>query len=411
MRRSQRLSSLHSHPQFSAALGIVEKLKSKGHEAYFAGGSVRDAWMGRPAQDFDIATSAEPNAVEKIFSKTVPVGKEFGVMVVVVPAGSFEVASFRHDGPYLDGRRPAHVKFTNAEEDAKRRDFTMNALFYDPVTEETIDYVGGLKDIEKKVIRTVGVASERFGEDKLRMLRAIRFVAQLGFAIEGETLTAIQARASEITQVSSERVFMEMSKLLRSPYWIRGLELLKVGNLARYIWPEWSFSADANRLRGIGLPLNWEHAFACVMWIIKSPKQADMRLSAWKAPKQSVRKVQNILSSLHSLFETDLNTADRLRILDGPDFAEILNIAKLHLLRLNKNVDSVDQWISEYLVRTGEEGKLPSPFLSGDDLVQLGFPQDKNLGQTLKLLYDEQLMGEINSKEEALERAKALRQP
>jgi tRNA nucleotidyltransferase/poly(A) polymerase len=214
---SQRLSSLHSHPHFVQALTIVEKLRTHKHEAFFAGGCVRDSLMGRFAKDIDIATSAHPNAVEKLFPKTIDVGKEFGVMVVVMPKVSFEVASFRSDGPYLDGRRPSKIHFTNAEEDAKRRDFTVNALFYDPVECVTVDYVDGLKDLEKEVIRTVGKAEDRFKEDKLRMLRAIRFVAQTGFSIEGQTLAAIQGHAAEITKVSAERIFQEMSKLLCSP--------------------------------------------------------------------------------------------------------------------------------------------------------------------------------------------------
>jgi putative nucleotidyltransferase with HDIG domain len=196
---------------------IVERLQSAGFAAFWVGGCVRDFLLGREPLDFDIATDAKPEQVEKLFSKTIAVGRKFGVMVVVEEGHQFQVATFRAEADYQDGRRPEKVVFANAEADAKRRDFTVNGLFYDPVTGKIHDWVGGENDLRAKIIRTIGLPEERFGEDHLRMLRAVRFAAQLDFEIEPQTYAAIQTLAPKIKLISAERVRDELIKLFAPP--------------------------------------------------------------------------------------------------------------------------------------------------------------------------------------------------
>ncbi len=197
----------------TTAREIIAKLQQAGFAAFWVGGCVRDFLLGREPQDFDIATDAKPEQVEKLFRKTIPVGRKFGVMIVVEGGQQFQVATFRAEADYQDGRRPEKIVFANAEADALRRDFTVNGLFYDPLTEETHDWVGGEKDLRAKIIRTIGTPEERFGEDHLRLLRAVRFAAQLDFEIEPKTFAAVQLLAPKIKLISAERVRDELLKL------------------------------------------------------------------------------------------------------------------------------------------------------------------------------------------------------
>ncbi len=202
-----------SAPPKAIANKIAERLQTAGFAAFWVGGCVRDFLLGREPQDFDLATDAKPEQVEKLFKRTVAVGKKFGVVVVVEGKHQFQVATFRAEADYRDGRRPEKVVFASAEADASRRDFTVNGLFYDPLTEKIHDWVGGEKDLRAGIIRTIGRPEERFGEDHLRMLRAVRFAAQLGFEIEPRTFAAIQSFAEKIKLISAERVRDELVKL------------------------------------------------------------------------------------------------------------------------------------------------------------------------------------------------------
>ena len=195
----------------------MARLQGAGFAAFWVGGCVRDFLLGREPQDFDIATDAKPEQVEKLFRKTIPVGKKFGVIIVVERGQQFQVATFRAEADYRDGRHPGTIVFANAEADALRRDFTVNGLFYDPLTQKIHDWVGGEKDLRAKIIRTIGNPEERFGEDHLRMLRAVRFAARLGFEIEPETFAAIQTLAPKIKLISAERVRDELIKLFVPP--------------------------------------------------------------------------------------------------------------------------------------------------------------------------------------------------
>ena len=182
---------------------IIAKLHSQGFEAYFAGGCVRDRVRGVEPKDFDITTNAHPHQVSALFGKTVPIGAAFGVILVIEEDQSFEVATFRKEGNYTDGRHPGMITYSTLEEDAKRRDFTVNGLYFDIKNNQVIDLVGGVSDLEKKIIRTIGEPTERFSEDHLRMMRAIRFAVQLGFEIDPKTMIAIKANASKLKLISA----------------------------------------------------------------------------------------------------------------------------------------------------------------------------------------------------------------
>lgn len=252
----------HDNPRYMAAREIVVRLRTKGHQAYFAGGCVRDLLLGVEPKDFDVATSATPDVVVKTFPKTFAVGAHFGVVLVCTPDGdgdeiSTEVATFRHDGAYSDGRRPDAVRFSSdAREDVLRRDFTINGMLLDPVKfEETgdtaaaaLDYVGGRDDLAIGVVRAIGDPALRFAEDKLRMLRGVRFAARLGFEIEPRTMAAMRAAAAEIGQVSQERIRDELTLMLTEGHARRALELLDASGLLAYVLPE------AVRMHGVEQP-------------------------------------------------------------------------------------------------------------------------------------------------------------
>lgn len=217
---------------------VVGRLRAAGHVAYFAGGCVRDLLRGVPARDFDIATSATPAEVQRLFPKTIPVGAAFGVVLVVEGGGQFEVATFRSDAAYLDGRHPSAVRFGSPEEDAQRRDFTVNGLFLDPVTDQILDYVGGRADIDRRVIRCIGEPRHRFAEDKLRLLRCVRFASNLQFTIDPATDAAVREMAGQIQGVSAERIRDELIKIFTRPHAGQGLALLAETGLLREVLPE-----------------------------------------------------------------------------------------------------------------------------------------------------------------------------
>ena len=222
----------------ATATRLVERLRAAGHEALFAGGCVRDRLLGKEAHDIDIATSARPEEIQKLFPRTVAVGAQFGVIVVLEDGGEFQVATFRSDGAYRDGRHPESVAFTNAEGDARRRDFTVNGLFFDPLTRQILDFVGGESDLRAGILRSIGDPHARFAEDKLRLIRCVRFAASLGFEIEAETWRALVERAPEITAVSAERIRDELVKIFTHPSRVRGFDLLDQSGLLAILLPE-----------------------------------------------------------------------------------------------------------------------------------------------------------------------------
>ncbi len=224
--------------QKDKALSILKCLREEGCEAYLAGGCVRDDLLGKTPKDYDIATNARPDAVQRIFPKTIAVGSQFGVVLVVLEGESFAVTTFRFDGPYLDGRHPSHVRFGTMKEDILRRDFTINGMMYDPNENRLIDLVGGTRDLKLGLIRAIGDPRQRFEEDRLRMVRAIRFAASLDFTIEDDTLKAIQQQAQTISRIAWERIGEEITRLLTEGYARRGFDLLDTARLLEVLFPE-----------------------------------------------------------------------------------------------------------------------------------------------------------------------------
>src|SRR6266853_3992067 len=209
-----------------AARKIAERLRDRGHIAYFAGGCVRDMVRGLTPKDYDIATDARPENVQALFPRTYAVGAHFGVIIVLEDGFQFEVATFRSDEAYIDGRHPSAVHFSSPEEDAKRRDFTINGMFYDPVAEKVIDFVGGSADIEAKLVRAIGDPAQRFAEDRLRMLRAVPFATVLDYKIDNRTWDALVANAASINEISAERIREELVRIFLSANRVRGWDLL-----------------------------------------------------------------------------------------------------------------------------------------------------------------------------------------
>src|SRR3989449_912883 len=229
---------MKASPMEKSAREIAAHLRESGHIAYFAGGCVRDVVCGQTPKDFDIATDAKPENVQKLFPRTYAVGAHFGVIIVLEDGFQFEVATFRSDDAYIDGRHPTAVHFSSPEEDAQRRDFTINGMFYDPVAEEVIDFVGGRSDVAAKLVRAIGDPAQRFAEDRLRMLRAVRFATALDYKIDSQTWDALLASAPSINQISAERIRDELVRIFISPNRVRGWDLLDSSGLMRAILPE-----------------------------------------------------------------------------------------------------------------------------------------------------------------------------
>ena len=357
-------------------LKICSVLDSHGYKAWLAGGCVRDSILGIKPKDFDIATDATPEQVEGLFEKTVSVGKSFGVIRVVTAGSDIEVATFRKDGDYKDGRHPENVEFSKPEEDAKRRDFTINALFYDVLKKESHDYVGGLQDIKGKTIRTVGDSDQRFSEDKLRILRAIRFVSQLGFNIEEVTLKAIQKNASHIHQVSGERLFEELNKLMGGKYFLKSMGYMKSSGLLSQIF-ETSKLKFSHKISKKAFP----------RWIIifQQIKKRDILWSRLKTSREFRNQVEETLEILNKLKKFNkLNLAERKRLAASQNMQFAIELDSKHKAFIQKNK------------------KLPRPLVDSKLLFSLGFKPGEEFGKLLSDSFDAQLMGKIKNKKQAL---------
>jgi len=392
--------NFQSHPHWPSLERIYHKLVQNGYKAYLAGGCVRDALLGRVANDLDLATDATPDTIEKLFEKTVAVGKAFGVILVVEDGISFEVATFRSDLDYKDGRRPESVVFTTPEEDARRRDFTVNALFYDLYQGRVLDFVGGLNDLADKKIRAVGVPEERFKEDHLRLMRAVRFSAQLGFAIEEQTYAAVKNLSSLIKGVSPERIHEESLKLLKSQDAYHGLELLIDTGLAKVLFPGlpgvfqksqqqyhllfpsgekndgilwFSFLAPWALLKDVG----WE-------WILNHYRFSR---SLFKNVKRALEQLEN---PTHFFITTP---GERLSLLGEENTRLFLKICKKLSIETAAAAKLLEQW-----QKWGE--KMPEPWVTGEDLKSRF--EGRDLGIWLHKLYTWQLEGRYSSREELL---------
>ena len=308
-----RLTQMPS--EFQKALPVLEKIKEAGFEAYFVGGSVRDAILQRPIHDVDIATSSYPEETKQIFPRTADIGIEHGTVLVLDGDEEYEVTTFRTEDVYVDYRRPSAVSFVRSlEEDLKRRDFTVNAFALDE-SGEIIDLFDGLKDLENQVLRAVGVAGERFNEDALRIMRGFRFQASLGFELEAETFKAMKDLTSLLEKISIERTFVEFDKLLLAPYWRVGLSSMLSSQAYDYL-PDMANSQDRiQKLFDLEEGYTFEsseQAWAALLWVLEI-KDAQLFLKHWKTSRQFAKQVQDLLTILELREEGELSKRDCYR--------------------------------------------------------------------------------------------------
>jgi poly(A) polymerase len=401
------------------AFEVVARLRRAGYEAVWAGGCVRDELLGRTPSDYDIATSARPAAVREIFGhrRTLAVGAAFGVITVLgpKPAGQVEVATFRADAPYTDGRHPAGVTFCGAREDALRRDFTINGLFFDPLEDEVIDYVGGQLDLADGIVRAIGVPSMRFGEDHLRMLRAVRFSAGFGFPLERETRRAIESMAHLVESVSPERIAAELRAMCSRPGRSEAISLLVDTGLVEPVFHEFSdkpsafWSSAATILDAIDEPdLPLALAILCrddaaaMSRLGKRLRLAnhERKLAAWLVSAVtaivSATAVDGPASLPWSELQPWLADAHRFRL------ADLLRALAANGITATETA----AWVSQQVERPATDLD-PPPLLGGDALIALGVPAGTAVGQALRRLRNLQLDGRLASQAEAVEQVKA----
>jgi poly(A) polymerase len=395
------------------AIEVVKKLRDAGYAAYWAGGCVRDRLLGRLPADYDVASDATPPEIRQLFGRrrTFAVGAAFGVINVLGPrgAGQIEVATFRRDDSYTNGRRPDSVTFSTAQEDASRRDFTINGLFYDPLADEVIDYVGGRDDLENCVIRAIGNPDERFTEDKLRLLRAVRFAATFEFALEAKTFDAVCRMAAQISVVSSERIAEEMRRLLVDPNRARGIQLLVETGLADAILPEIVPHSQADRER-LDLSLDVmdrleEPSFPLTMAALLQGRvgPADAirlgeRLRFSNKESQRISWLLEHHGALEGARSKRWSATQKLLTADGAD--DLLDLAEAAARAGAANFDDV-AWCRSMRARPPEELD-PPPLVTGHDLICHGIKPGPKYRMLLDQVRDAQLDEEVRTKEEAL---------
>lgn len=400
---------LLKHPDWLAAKSIIEKLAAAGYTAYLAGGCVRDALLSKVAKDLDIATNARAERVQELFPDHLPIGKEFGVILVKEMDSAIEVTTFRSDGPYLDGRHPSSVTFTTANEDAERRDFTVNALFYDVLEKKVIDYVGGVKDLENKILRAVGQAGQRFEEDRLRVLRAIRFAAQLNFALDPHLENCVGIYSKKLGNLSKERVTTEIQKIIQAPYRNRGLALLRSSGCWSAIWPEIQFIKEKpffEKLLEKPMPDSDQillPVFIATLFHMQMSEGQDSEalfesLTRFTFSKRTVEQVRFCIEKLPELLK---GSTESLLLLDHPYGLALFAFAAAVLNGDQKK--SVDVTRQTYLRLVDSSGTLPANLIDGNDLKNLGIAAGPIYKKILHEVYLLQLEGKIRSKEQALE--------
>jgi tRNA nucleotidyltransferase/poly(A) polymerase len=428
-------------PMEKTARAVAARLRESGHVAYFAGGCVRDIVRGETPKDFDIATNANPEAVQKLFPHTYAVGAHFGVILVVENGFQFEVATFRADDVYVDGRRPSAVHFSSPEEDAKRRDFTINGMFYDPVAEKVIDFVGGRADIGAKLVRAIGEPAQRFAEDRLRMLRAVRFAAVLDYKIDNQTWDALVANAPSINEISAERIRDELVRIFVSANRTRGWDLLDSSGLMRAILPE----IDA--MKGCAQPEQFhpegdvfEHTrlmlqllpekvsvplvFSVLLHDVAKPRTATVdntgRIRFNEHDRIGGRMTEEIMRRLrfsgaaiaatvemvrqHMVFKDvpKMRVAKLKRFMARPTFDDELELHRVDCEGSHRMLDNY-----EFLLRKREEFAnepiIPPPLVRGDDLIVLGLKPGPKFREILEAVETRQLEGALKTRDEALD--------
>jgi poly(A) polymerase len=390
---------------------VVEKLQNAGFEAFWAGGCVRDQILGIEPQDYDVATNATPDQIRATFGKnrTLAIGAAFGVITVLGPksAGQVEVATFRKDGGYSDGRRPDSVEFTDAKEDALRRDFTINGMFFDPTTGNLIDYVNGKEDLGKRLIRAIGTPEDRIQEDKLRMLRAVRFAATYDFGIEPETMHAIQDAAMELTVVSGERIGTEMRRMLSHPNRATAVSLLQETRLIEKIIPNaaslfpnqttWDkLLSQLSRLVG-----DFESALAVLMEPIFTDSTFNSVSNGWKLSNHEIKTVRWIHQNWKKLANADQHPWSVIQ----PLLIQGQALPALALAACQTETTGTGIQFCRERLAWKPERLNPLPLLDGGALIKLGIAPGPKFSLILSDVRSAQLDGEISTTEQAMKRA------
>ncbi len=384
-----------------AAIKIVRRLRGAGFEALLAGGCVRDMLLGRRASDYDVATEARPAEVAKLFRRTLKVGAKFGVVIVLLGKSHVEVATFRTESDYADGRHPSKVHFATAEKDAARRDFTINAMFYDPVAKKVIDYYGGRADLRKRIIRTVGRPAERFSEDYLRMLRAVRFSTQLGFPIEARTKNAIRKYAPKITKISGERIAIELEGIVVSANRAKGAkELIELG-LAEVIFPGFSGGEAKSGLRvlscfsgTVDFPLGLAGLFSGFDTEFAIEKCKVLKLS-----RNQNKHISFLLTNRGKLLK-ELLLSELKLLLFEPYFWDLFELQKA-IQKANQQSIKPLARLRRRINKLGDIELRPKPLLNGHELMSLGAAPGRMLGQLAHEMYIAQLEGQLQTPEQA----------
>jgi len=422
------------------AAEVAGRLREAGFKAYFAGGCVRDALLGVEPHDYDIATDARPEQVQALFPKSQAVGAHFGVVVVRTGPDHVEVATFRTDGSYKDGRRPEVVTFATPEEDAQRRDFTVNGLFFDPARDAVIDFVGGRADLASKTLRAIGKPAARFQEDHLRLMRAVRFATTLGWEIEPATWAAVKAEAPTLAKISIERIRDEFLKIMLHPNRVRGLDLLDAAGLLTHILPE------MEALKGCDQPPQfhpegdvWVHT-RLMLSLLPGEVSAPLVLSVLlhDIAKPATRTldetgrirfnghddlgaqmtgdilrrlkfsndvidatVEAVLHHMKFMHVQDMRTAKVKRWMAHPTFEDQLALHRVDCLGCHGMLDNY-HFLRAKQEEFANEPVIPAPLLTGHDLLAAGYAPGREIGRLLTAVQDQQLEGTLTSREEAL---------
>jgi tRNA nucleotidyltransferase/poly(A) polymerase len=441
------LAALQDSKPYLVAASIVQKLQMHGFVAYFAGGCIRDALRGIPPKDIDIATDASPGKVQELFSRTILVGVRFGVVRVLEADMEFEIATFRSDGIYLDGRHPESVRFSTPEEDAVRRDFTINGMFYDPFTETLIDYVNGREDLSRKVVRAIGEPAKRFAEDRLRMLRAIRFASTLAFDIESGTWSAIRADAKEITKVSPERIRDELVKILVNPHRLRGFDLLDKSGLLAVILPEIEALKGCDQpeqfhpegdvfvhtrlmLGLLGPDASEPQVISVLLHDIGKPptrsfdpvdrrirfnghdrvgaEMAEEVMTRLRFPRHEIDLVVEAVRN-HMIFKDvqQMRPAKLRRFMARPHFDIELELHRVDCAGSHGDLENY-QFLVDKASEFAREPLIPPPLVRGDDLIALGLKPGPRIGELLEAVQTAQLEREVTTRAQAFELLKSL---
>lgn len=385
---------------------IIDRLRAAGFRAVMAGGCVRDMLLSRVPKDYDVATNAMPEQVLRLFPKARKVGAQFGVVLVRAFKQNVEVATFRSDGRYSDGRRPDHVNYGTEVDDAQRRDFTINGLFYDPVTDSVIDLVGGEADLKRKILRTIGDPAARFAEDHLRMLRAVRIAVRLGFSVEPNTADAIRRLADKLDTISRERVWMEIEQILVHPTRAAGWRLLIDLQLRHQFSPDWPADMETDELAGNRLAALPDRMLPASISL--AAIACDLSDSQFRRVANSLRLSNKLTSDSLWLIRSlpavrdrqSMELAELKTLMAAPDWALLLELLRADLAARGRDSFEMQQLLDR-AASIPPDRVAPPPLLSGSDLLAMGYQPGPGFGLVLDELYRRQLNEELRSRQEA----------